>query len=73
MRRGRREHAMKLWKSTIVIWSKFNPCDIELRHLAGQAENGEAYCSKFGAEIIEVPQGDPDWDGTEFFGEDEGS
>lgn len=59
-----------LYKTVIVIWSKDNPQDkCELSDLAREAEEGSAYCSKFRAELIKDPKGDPDWDGTEFFDE----
>lgn len=57
----------QLWKSTIVIWSEFDPRPVELRQLAGEAEDGSAYCSFSGFTLVEDPSGDPDWDGTEFF------
>lgn len=65
---------MKLYKSTIVIWSEENPMQLELAELARKAEVGGAYCSKLRAELVEDPKSDPDWDGTDFFvvgGEDE--
>lgn len=58
---------MKLYKSTIVIWSEFNPVTMELSDLAREAETGEAYCSRMEAQVIREPTSDPDWDGTEFF------
>lgn len=57
-----------LYKSTIVIWSEFEPTQLELEDLAYQATSGEAYCSKMEADLVEDPASDPDWDGTEFFG-----
>lgn len=58
---------MKLYKTTIVIWTDFQPTGFELSDLAREAEQGDAYCSKREMEAIEEPQRDPDWDGTEFF------
>ena len=40
---------------------------MELSELARDAENGESYCSKQVCEVVDNPEGDPDWDGTEFF------
>jgi hypothetical protein len=57
----------QLWKTTIVIWSDYDPQNFRLQDLAFQADEGDAYCSKTEAEIIEDPVNDPDWDGTEFF------
>jgi hypothetical protein len=60
---------MKLYKTTITIWSKFNPEDegLELEDLARDATSGSSYCSKFNTDLMEDPTADPDWDGTEFF------
>lgn len=60
-----------LYKTTIVIWSDFNP-DAEgmgIERLAREATSGEAYCSKQRMDLVQDPSRDPDWDGTEFFGE----
>ena len=56
----------KLWKTTVVIWSKFDPQHVELDDLAHEAIRGEAYCNKSLSECV-APDNDPDWDGTEFF------
>jgi hypothetical protein len=58
-----------LWKSTITIWSRFNPQQVELSTLAREAETGEAYCAEMTAALVEHPETDPKWDGTEFFQE----
>ena len=63
----------KLFKTTIVIWSEFNPNEegLEIDALAHDAMEGESYCSKSETDLIENPEQDKDWDGTEFFGEPE--
>ena len=58
-----------LYKSTIVIWSDYDPTFVELESLAAQAVYGDAYCSKLIEEVVQEPTLDPDWDGTEFFDE----
>ena len=58
-----------MYKTTIVIWRQINP-EIELSALAREAEEGDAYCSRMSTVHVEDPTKDPDWDGTEFFGED---
>jgi hypothetical protein len=58
---------MNLYKTTVVIWSKVNPSDLELSDLAYEADKGNAYCSKYVSEKIANPEEDPDWDDTEFF------
>lgn len=61
---------MKLYRSTITIWSEFDPRQLELSALAREAESGAAYCSKMQACEIEHPEEDPDRDGTDFFDRD---
>ena len=63
-------YLMKLYKSTIVIWSEYDPTKLELSHLARDAESGDAYCAKCHAEVVDAVENDPDWDGTDFFGDD---
>lgn len=64
------ENPKKLFKTTIVIWSEFDPTfKLELNELAQEAMNGNAYCSRMEAVAINDPTNDPDWDGTEFFGD----
>lgn len=60
-----------LYKTTIVIWSEFDPEPYDLADLAREAEDGDAYCSAQVRELVADPTLDPDWDGTEFFGVDE--
>ena len=60
---------MKLFKSTIVIWSESDPSSFELSALAREAEQGEAYCAKLRTTLVENVEKDEDWDGTEFFGD----
>jgi hypothetical protein len=65
------KHPRKLYKSTIVTWSEFDPSTVELSRLAQEAETGDAYCSKHVSEHLEEFAEDPDWDGTEFFGDED--
>jgi len=64
---------MTLFKTTVVIWSEYNPEEngTELEDLARDATDGESYCSKQTCLKVEDPTKDPDWDGTEFFGVDD--
>lgn len=59
-----------LYKSTIIIWTDFDPDDFDIDALALEAVTGSAYCSSQTSEEIIDPENDPDWDGTEFFGVD---
>ena len=58
---------MRLFKTTLVIWSDYDPSTVEIEDLARDATSGDAYCSRQVAEEIEDVKADPDWDGTEFF------
>ena len=53
---------MKLYKTTVVIWSDFNPITSELSELVREAEHGDAaYCARMDTQVIEKPEADPDW------------
>lgn len=56
-----------LYKTTVIIWSEFDPMKLELSSLAREAEEGSAYCSVMKADHVKEPGKDKDWDGTEFF------
>ena len=60
--------ALKLWKSTIVIWTRYDPQDVEIEDLARDAVGGDAYCSRQEAAEVADARTDPDWDFSEFFG-----
>ena len=60
-----------LYKSTIIIWSDFDPMTVELSQLASEAESGSALCTSFDGSLIEDPSKDDDWDDIDFFDEDE--
>jgi hypothetical protein len=59
----------KLYKSTIVVWSQFDPQrkEMDIDELADIATSGEAYCSSYETVRVEELQDDPDYDGSEFF------
>jgi hypothetical protein len=58
-----------LYKSTIIIWTEYDPSalEVELTDLAHQVEEWDAYCSTMDCVLVADPAKDPDWDGTEFF------
>jgi hypothetical protein len=58
-----------LWKTIIVVWSRYPGNNEELEDLAHDATSGDAYCSKYRSEQIAEPEKDVDWDGTQFFEE----
>jgi len=60
-----------LYKTSIVIWTRYDPSCMEIDRLADEAMDGNAYCSKQETEKVLDRNRDPDWDGSEFFGVDE--
>jgi hypothetical protein len=64
---------MKLYKTTIVIWSEYDPTEttMDASILVHEAEVGEAYCSRMDVVGVDNPEQDADWDGTEFFNGDD--
>jgi hypothetical protein len=64
---------LKLYKTTVVVWSTYDPTEFELSDLARDAEQGGSYCSSFISVLLQDAESDPDWDGTEFFAPDEES
>jgi hypothetical protein len=61
----------KLYKTTIVIWSEYDPEDSDIEILVCEATNGDCYCSAQKSELVKNPEKDPDWDDNEFFDGDE--
>ena len=61
---------MSLYKTTLIIWSEFNPTGMAIDDLATEAVNGSAYCAKKLMEEVEVPRVDKDWvvDGERYLG-----
>lgn len=59
--------AKTLWKTTLVIWTDYDPSAMEIDALATEAIGGSAYCAIQASEQVEHPETDPQWDGTEFF------
>ena len=66
-----REALVRLYKTTLIIWSDFAPNHLEIDKLARDAMSGESYCSHSNTELIDPAENDPHWDNTEFFGVDE--
>jgi len=56
-----------LYRTTLVIWSDFEPSELSPEDLGREAVSGEAYCSAQDSILVEDPTSDPQWDGTEFF------
>ena len=56
-----------LWKTTIVIWSDFDPDRFELEDIAREATEGAAFCASMKHELVADPSTDPAWQPTEFF------
>ena len=62
---------MSLYKTTLIIWSEFNPTGMAIDDLATEAVTGSAYCAKKLTIDVESPRRDPDWvqDGERFLGD----
>jgi hypothetical protein len=59
---------VKLYKSTVIIWSEFDPNTVELSDLAQEAETGVAYCSSQMTVLVDDPKTDPEFGGgADFF------
>lgn len=58
----------KLYKTTLVIWSQYNPDGMPLEDLAREADQGDAYCSNWSTVAVTNQADFPD---TEFFGVDD--
>lgn len=56
------------FKTTLVIWSDFDPATRELADLAREATDGAAICTSMKSVRVEAPAGDPEFAGaSEFF------
>jgi len=64
----------KLWKTTVVIWSEFDPQTVEIDRLISEGIGGEAYISKQHAELVSDPYSQEDGPPEDFFdsGDDDG-
>jgi hypothetical protein len=60
----------KLYKTTIIIWSDFDPVLCEIDYLAREAISGDTYCSEKNIEIVSDTEKFPQ---TDFFGTNEES
>ena len=58
----------KLYKTTIVIWTDYDPQHQEIDCLAREAFYGDAFCSSREIEVVSDKYKFPD---TEFFGADD--
>jgi len=56
----------KLYRTTIVIWSDFDPRDLEISYLARDAESGDSFCETLATVEVTDPTQFPE---TEFFGD----
>lgn len=57
--------ARNLWRTTIEIWTDYDPSHMEISDLAQEATTGDAYCTHQIVERIADPDKFPE---TEFFG-----
>jgi len=61
------ESPRKLWKTTIVIWSSYDPQRIPVSRLAQEGEAGDAYIAKAHSELIDGPYDQIDAPPEDFF------
>jgi len=57
----------KLWKTTIVVWSEFDPQKLEMVNLIREATDGQAIITKQDAELVSDPYSQEDGPPEEFF------
>lgn len=56
-----------LYKTTLVIWSDYDPHHLEIDQIASHAIDGDFYYSKRATVIVNDPRQDKDWDQNDFF------
>ena len=53
---------MKLYKTTVVVWSKIEPDpEMDLETLGRKAGTGRAYCSRWKTQLVEDVESDPEY------------
>lgn len=57
----------QLWKTTIIIWSKWDPSTTPVSTLAKEGEDGGAYISKAHSELVSNPYDQEDGPSESFF------
>ena len=58
-----------LYKTTIAIWTDYDPAGYEIDNLAREAMVGDAYCSLQECVKVDDPESDPHPPNMEFFGD----
>lgn len=61
------EGGRTMWRTTVVVWSDFDPRDLEVSALVRDGESGESFISESHSELV---RDRTQWPETEFFGED---
>ena len=59
-----------LYKTTLTIWTDYDPAPVEIDDLAREAVSGDAYCSGKTCTFVANPRNDPAFGDTEFFNTD---
>ena len=57
----------KLWKTTTIIWSEFDPTKVPPGRLVAEAEGGTAYMTQCHSELISNPYVQDDGPPEDFF------
>lgn len=61
------EGGRTMWRTTVVVWSDFDPRHLEVSDLVRDGESGESFISESHSELV---RDRTQWPETEFFGED---
>jgi len=62
---------MKLYKTTVLVWTEYDPFGVPPHRLVYDATFGDGYLSGKSTKLVENPLEDPEFEGMEFFGMDE--
>ncbi len=62
----------KLWKTSIVVWSEYDPQKVPPGRLVVEAESGDAYMAVCHSELISGPYEQDDGPPESFFGDEDG-
>jgi len=59
-----------LYKTTLIIWTTYNPESVNLEDLGREADGGAALCSHCEMVFVQHPRKDKDFPNTDFFSDD---
>lgn len=56
-----------LYKTTLVIWSDDDTADFTMRRIGNDVDQDNTFCSTRECVLVQDPEGDEDWEETDFF------